>query len=484
VRLGDLLAGTGLEAPGGLAAREVVSLEEDSRKVRPGSLFVAVGGFETDGHLYAARAAEQGAVAVVAEHPLPDCPVPVLVNPDGCNRPLLAELAARILGRPWEELVVVGVTGTNGKTSTARMLKWMLDDAGMRSGLLGTVGHVVGGEDLKAAVTTPGALETTSLMRRMADSGDRCCVMEVSSHALALSRVEAIRFDSAVFTNITHDHLDFHGSMQEYLGAKLHLLDLLKDGARAVFGAYTPGWPAVPGAVTFGTDPGCDVRMSDIRVTRNGTSFVVTIDGGAHTVRMRAAGRFHAFNAAGALASAAGLGLDVARAAESLGAFPGVPGRFEVVDGGQPYLVAVDYAHTPDALERVLRQGNELKSGRLIVVFGAGGDRDRTKRPVMGAIARRLADVVVVTSDNPRTESPEAIIGEILAGIDPGAGPDGSLIVEPDRRAAIRAAVRMAAPGDVLVIAGKGHEDYQIVGVTRHRFDDREEAAAAIGESL
>lgn len=226
--LGRLLAGSMVPLTRGESELEIRSISQDSRTVAPGSLFVAMGGFETDGHLFAEMAVRNGAAAVLAERPLPGCPGVVLVNPTADNRPLLARLAARFYRDPWDELITVGITGTNGKTSTARMLKWILDSAGMRSGLMGTVGHIVGGTELKASVTTPDSLETASLMRQMLDSGDRCCVMEVSSHALSLSRVEAVRFDSAVFTNITHDHLDFHGTMEEYLQAKLHLLDLLK----------------------------------------------------------------------------------------------------------------------------------------------------------------------------------------------------------------------------------------------------------------
>lgn len=478
--LGELLAGSTVPLTASQSALDILSISQDSRGVMPGSLFVAMGGYETDGHLFAETAVRKGAVAVLAEHPLPGCPGTVLVNPAADNRPLLAELAAKFYGEPWEELITVGITGTNGKTSTARMLKWILDSAGMTSGLMGTVGHIVGGTALKATVTTPGSLETAALMRSMLDEGDRCCVMEVSSHALSLCRVEAVRFDSAVFTNITHDHLDFHGTMEAYLQAKLHLLDLLKPRGEVVMGTYSPGWPAVPGAVTFGMAAEDSARISGITVGADGTSFGLELSGETVQVRMKAAGRFNAYNAAGALASAAGLGLDLAAAAASLADFPGVPGRFELVDRGQPFLVAVDYAHTPDALHRVLSQGDELKEGRLIVVFGAGGDRDRSKRPIMGRLASRLADVVVVTSDNPRTEDPEAIIGEILAGIDP-VDLDGERVhVEPDRRLAIRTAIGLACPGDVVLIAGKGHEDYQILGTDRIHFDDREEAAAAL----
>ena len=480
--LGMLMDGIGITLPAGIDV-DVISVEDDSRCVLPGSLFVAVTGFETDGHRYIGQAIEAGAVVVVAEHDVPGVPG-VLVNPEGDNRKLLAELAARFHRRPWEDLITVGITGTNGKTSTARMLAWILESEGLPTGIMGTVGHVVGGTQVAATVTTPGSLETTKLMADMRNSGDRCCVMEVSSHALSMSRVDAVRFDAGVFTNISQDHLDHHGSMEEYLACKLRLFDLLKNDGTALLGTYGEDHPVVDGAVTFGTAEGDDYRIEDIRVSPEGTSFLLDTPSAPIRVDLGAPGRFNAYNAAGAIATASALGVDPLSAAEHLSTFPGVPGRFEVVRLGQDFLVAVDYAHTPDALERVLKQGAELKRGRLITVFGAGGDRDRSKRPLMGKIASGISDLTVVTSDNPRTEVPETIIADILSGVPEADIAENRVLVQPDRRTAIRTAVASAASGDVVVIAGKGHEDYQILGRKKIHFDDREEAASAIREVM
>jgi len=482
MKLSELLNGTAVILPADRDAT-ISSLEDDSRRVVPGSLFIAVRGFETDGHSFIKQAFDRGAAAVVAEYSVA-CSHDLLINPSGDNRALLAELAARFYHRPWEDIITVGITGTNGKTSTARMLAWIMEAHGSHPGVIGTVGHIIGGVAQSASVTTPGSLEIARLMAHMRDSGDRSCVMEVSSHALSMARVDAVRFDVGLFTNISQDHLDHHGTMEEYLECKLRLFDLLKSNGTAIVGTYANGHPDVAGALTFGTEENDDFRISDIRVWRKGTRFHLKNAGAIIPVNLRAPGRFNAYNAAGAVAAAAALGVDPVSAAESLSGFPGVPGRFEVVDRGQDFLVAVDYAHTPDALERVLRQGAELKSGRLISVFGAGGDRDRGKRPLMGGIASGISDLTIVTSDNPRTEDPGAIITDILSGIPQEKLKVGEVLVEPDRRKAIRTAIGMAAEGDVIVIAGKGHEDYQILGRKKVHFDDREEAAAALGEVI
>jgi len=482
MKLSELLKGTCV-TPADNRERMISSLEDDSRRVKPGSLFIAVRGFETDGHNFIQQAFERGAAAVIAEHPVA-CSQDLLINPTGDNRSILAELAARFYHRPWEDMLTVGITGTNGKTSTARMLFWIMEAHGMQSGVIGTVGHIIGGEAQSASVTTPGSLEIARLMADMRDSGDRSCVMEVSSHALSMARVDAVRFDVGLFTNISQDHLDHHGTMEEYLECKLRLFDLLKSNGTAIVGTYAKGHPYVDGALTFGTEENDDFRISDIRVWRKGTSFLLLNAGAVIPVNLKAPGRFNAYNAAGAVAAAEVLGVDPVSAAESLSGFPGVPGRFEVVDLGQDFLVAVDYAHTPDALDRVLRQGAELRSGRLISVFGAGGDRDSGKRSQMGKIASEICDLTIITSDNPRTEDPGAIIGDILSGIRQEKLTGGEVLVEPDRRQAIRAAIGMAAEGDVIVIAGKGHEDYQILGREKIHFDDREEATAALGEVM
>ncbi len=478
--LSTLLQGCGLQIPERLSDVDVSFVTNDSRKAGPGCVFVAVKGFRDDGHSYVRVALEAGSVAAISERPVEGCDDRLLVNPAGENRRLLSLLSARMHGSPWEQLRTIGITGTNGKTSTAHMIAWILGRLGLPCGILGTVGHRIGGRMVEARETTPDSVETASLMHRMVLEGDRACVMEVSSHALTLSRVEDIRFDVAVFTNITQDHLDFHGSMQEYLAAKERIFGLLKPAGRALVGTYSPGSPVPRGASTFGPSESDGFSITDVGVTASGSRFRLLHDGEAVDVSLRIPGRVNVFNAAGAVAACSLLGFDLGDCASALEGFRGVPGRLEVVDEGQDFLVAVDYAHTPDAVERVLLQAREMTTGRVVAVIGAGGDRDRTKRPLMGAMASELADIVYVTSDNPRSEDPASIIREILAGID---GP-ALVLEEPDRRAAIRAAIEAATSGDVVIIAGKGHEDYQIVNGVRHHFDDREEARLALRARL
>jgi len=476
VRLAALLHGLGMET--GAHDPEVTLVTADSRTVVSGALFVAVRGFSTDGHLHVSEAISAGAAAVITEIPLDSSSGSVILNPAGDNRKLLSLLAARFYREPWADLTTAGITGTNGKTSTAHMLAWILRSAGHPTGVLGTVGHTVAGSFVPADVTTPDALETARLMRAMVDQGDRACVMEVSSHALSLARVDQVRFDAAVFTNISQDHLDFHGNMEDYLKAKLHLLDLLKPGATPVMGSASREWAGTPGAIFFGSSPADDFMVSSARTGIDGSRFTLDSPGGSFDVVLRAPGTFSIVNAAGSIAAASVLGVPVEKSVAALSSFSGVPGRMERVGGADGFLVAVDYAHTPDALERVLTQGRDLAEGRLISVFGCGGDRDPGKRPLMGAISRRLAGISVVTSDNPRTEDPMKIIRGILSGM----GDMESVIVEPDRRKAIRLAVSIARPGDVVIIAGKGHEDYQILGTGKIHFDDREEAMNALRE--
>jgi UDP-N-acetylmuramoyl-L-alanyl-D-glutamate--2,6-diaminopimelate ligase len=475
VRLRRVLKGTGVRVPKQLSETEVTHVTNDSREVGKGSLFVAVRGFRTDGHRFIDAALEAGAAACVAEAETAGRPA-VLPNPSGDNRHLLAVASANLYRNPWEELTMVGITGTNGKTSTAMMLASILESTGIMTGVLGTLGYRIADRTLPAPVTTPESHRLARLLRRMADSGCGACVMEVSSHALALSRVDMVGLDAAVFTNISQDHLDFHADMEEYLRAKLRIFDLLKPGGSALVGTYAPGAPRVEGAVTFGDSESDDYRVRGKEVHLGRISYRLGHGGREVGVEVPVSGSVNVYNSAGALAAAHCLGLDLEEAAGGLRGFGGVPGRLEAVDEGQDFLVAVDYAHTPDALEKVLQQAGEMSRGRVIAVFGAGGDRDRGKRPRMGAIADRLSDVMVLTSDNPRTEDPEAIIRDVLEGV----GRDDELHVEPDRRRAIRLAVDLARSGDVVVIAGKGHEDYQILGRERVHFDDREEARKAL----
>ncbi len=473
--LGELLEGTGLEGSSE-AGIEITSICNDSRRAVPGSLFVAVRGYETDGHLFVDSAFEKGAVAALTEEIVSSSGGCCIVNPSGDNRSLLGVLAARFYGSPWNEFCTIGITGTNGKTTTAQMIRWILDHRGIQTGIMGTIGHVAGGTPEQADVTTPDSLRVASLMREMVEGGDRACVMEVSSHALSMARVDEVRFDCALFTNITQDHLDFHHSMKEYLQTKLHLLDLLKQGGAVLAGSGSSGFAGIPGSMTFGALDSDPYRVSDISVDQRGSRFMLSTPEGNSTVMLPVPGRINVFNCAGAIAACMETGSALADCVAALRDYPGVPGRLEVIDSGYDFFVAVDYAHTPDALQRILEQVREISSGRVIAVFGAGGDRDRTKRPLMGEIAASLADIAVVTSDNPRTEDPLAIIDDILEGS--GSGPD--VIVEPDRRKAIELAIGMAGSGDAVIITGKGHEDYQVLGRERIHFDDREEARRAL----
>ena len=442
---------------------EVSGLAYDSREVAPGDLFFCVTGLTSDGHEFAPAAVERGAAALVVERPL-GLGVPEVEVPSA--RAAMAPAAARFFGDPTSRLAVAGITGTNGKTTTAWLVRHLLEAGGTPTGLLGTVTSVIGGREEPVVRTTPEAIDLQATFARMESSGDRVAAMEVSSHALDLHRADAIHWAVAVFTNLTQDHLDFHGTMDEYFAAKRRLFEA---GPRvAVVNVDDPhGRRLAEGAITYGIESEADWRAIDLRTALTGSRFRVASPAGEMEVRSPLPGRFNVLNALGALATASALGADPEAAARSLSDFAAVPGRFQPVDEGQDFAVLVDYAHTPDSLENVLDAARELTGGRVIVVFGAGGDRDRGKRPLMGEIATRLSDLAIVTSDNPRSEDPEAIVAEILAG----AGPAAEAIV--DRRAAIARAVEAAGPGDVVVVAGKGHEQGQeFAGGRKEPFDD------------
>ncbi|MGE5282071.1 MAG: UDP-N-acetylmuramoyl-L-alanyl-D-glutamate--2,6-diaminopimelate ligase [Chloroflexota bacterium] len=466
---------------------EVGSLVYDSRRIEPGSLFFCVPGEKVDGHEFGAAAVEAGAVALVVEREL-DAAVAQVVVPDA--RAAMAPVAARFFGDPSSELRVVGVTGTNGKTTTAFLVREILEAAGIRCGLLGTVRQVVGGVKGEVERTTPEAIDLQATFRRMLDAGDRACAMEVSSHALELHRCDAIHFEVALFTNLTQDHLDFHGTMEEYFLSKRKLFEM--GPKKAIVNADDGYGRRLAGeleCVTFSAqgaeadyvahDVSLDATGSQFTLTRGSTGLKPTHSdgnrpaGGGVEVRTGLPGQFNVANALGAFAAAVEMGVEPEISVEGLARAERAPGRFEPIDEGQGFAVLVDYAHTPDSLENVLRAARELGKGRLLAVFGAGGDRDRDKRPKMGRAGAALADLAIVTSDNPRSEDPGAIIEEILAGIDGGAGVE----VEPDRRAAIRLAFERARPGDVVVIAGKGHEQGQELEAGRKvPFDDRDVA--------
>ena len=465
-------------APEHAGGVEVTSLAYDNRAVTPGALFFCVRGFTRDGHMFAADAVSRGAVALVVDHALsevrPD--VPQITVPD--VRAAMAPAAAAFYRDPTRTLRVAGVTGTNGKTTTAYLIRSILEANKRPTGLLGTVTSIIGGTDYPVERTTPEAIDLQRTFRTMLDQGDTACAMEVSSHALALHRADAIHFEVGVFTNLTQDHLDFHSSMEDYFQAKRSLFTRLEPRFSVInlddpYGARLAR--EIPGAITFGLDAGATYTASDIDTIPTGTSFTLHASRTQHTIRSPLRGRFNVYNVLGAVAAAVALDVPIEDAARAIEGASQVPGRFETVDEGQPFTVLVDYAHTPDSLENVLTAAREFTSGRLHVVFGCGGDRDRAKRPLMGEIAARLADRVIVTSDNPRSEDPEAIIDEILAGT--------SRPVERrvDRRAAIRDAVARAASGDVVVIAGKGHEQGQEFEHGRKiQFDDVAVARAAL----
>ncbi|HVE68915.1 MAG TPA: UDP-N-acetylmuramoyl-L-alanyl-D-glutamate--2,6-diaminopimelate ligase [Solirubrobacteraceae bacterium] len=458
----DLRDVMGPQAPAGV---EVAGLAYDSREAGPGTLFFCVPGFTTDGHDFAPAAVEAGAAALVVERSL-GLGVPEVVVPS--VREAMAPAAARFHGDPTARLRVVGITGTNGKTTTAWLVRHLLEAASVRTGLLGTVSSVVGGREEPVVRTTPEAVDLQATFARMEAGGDRACAMEVSSHALQLHRVDAIHWAVGVFTNLSRDHLDFHATMEEYYRAKRRLFQA-RPATAVVNADDEHGWrlAAEIGAVTFGVAREADWRALDVRGGLTGSRFRVVSPEGEAEVDSPLPGAFNVLNVLGALAAASALGVALADGATALPGFRAVPGRFEPVDEGQEFAVLVDYAHTPDSLENVLSAARDLGEGRVIVVFGAGGNRDRGKRPLMGEIATRLADVAIVTSDNPRSEDPEAIIAEILAG----AGPRAE--AQPDRRAAIARAVEAARPGDVVVVAGKGHERGQeFAGGRKEPFDD------------
>jgi UDP-N-acetylmuramoyl-L-alanyl-D-glutamate--2,6-diaminopimelate ligase len=456
----------------GAAPVEILDLAYDARDVEPGTLFFCVPGSRADGHDFAPQAVEAGAVALVVERPL-ELPVPQLVVESA--RAAMPIAADELFGRPTAALEVAGVTGTNGKTTTAFLLYAILAAAGRRPGLLGTIESRVGGERRPAVRTTPEAIDLQRAFREMLDAGDRSAAVEATSHGSALGRLERVRFSALVFTNLTQDHLDFHGTLEQYYDAKRRLFTEARPPAAVNVGdehgrRLAEELRGQQPLVTFGFADDAELRPDDLELGPRGARF----QAGGIDLETRLRGRFNVENVLGAVAAARLLGVDDDAIAYGVRELRGVPGRFEAVDAGQPFAVLVDYAHTPDSLENVLRTARDLAQGRLICVFGCGGDRDRGKRPLMGRIASDLADVAIVTSDNPRSEDPGAIIGEILTGI------EGEAEVEPDRRAAIALAIDSAEEGDVVVIAGKGHEQGQQFADRTIPFDDREVAREAL----
>ena len=457
---------------------EISGVSYDSRQTKSGDLFAAIAGYETDGHRFIPMALEKGAACVLCQA-RPEGEVPYVLTSD--SRAALAQLGRNWFGDPAASMTMVGVTGTNGKTTATYLLKDMLERSlGAKVGLIGTNQNMIGEEALHTERTTPESFELQALFRAMADAGCTHVVMEVSSHALCLQRVAGIRFAVGMFTNLSQDHLDFHETMEAYCDAKALLF---RQSVKGVYNADDPWAERVTGGapcplLSFGERSG-DLRAENIRLSVDGVTFDAVCEGETVPVRVGIPGGFTVYNALGALAAARALGISLAAGAEALASCAGVKGRVEVVPVPWDYTILIDYAVTPDAIENVLTAVRGFAQGRVVILFGCGGDRDRGKRPKMGRIATQLADFVVVTSDNPRTEDPDFIISEILPGLE---GADTPYMVEPDRVRAIRWAMDHAQPKDVIILAGKGHETYQIVGHEKRHLDEREVVADYIAE--
>ncbi|MBX7244603.1 MAG: UDP-N-acetylmuramoyl-L-alanyl-D-glutamate--2,6-diaminopimelate ligase [Candidatus Sumerlaeaceae bacterium] len=497
ILLGDLFARAGLAPPSQGADLAITGITDNSRKTEPGNIFVAVQGTVADGHAFISDAVERGASVVVVEKDIPDYRNAVVVHVSR-SADALGRLAHAFHGNPSAGMKVFGVTGTNGKTTTAYLLESILREAGYNPGVIGTIEYRYAGRKLKAGNTTPSAMQLAQLFAEMRDAGVNAVAMEASSHAIDQARISGIEFDVCVFTNLTQDHLDYHKTMEDYAAAKRNLFTdyLLRP--------HTPGKSAVPGAsfnnddpwgrefaaafsankLAWGMEPGADLLAQDIQFDARGTRFHIAHAGQQHTIQTNLLCLFNVQNILGACGAALLAGMDWPTIRRGIDKLPIVPGRFEPVHAGQDFLVVVDYAHTPDALERVLLNARTMTSSRIITVFGCGGDRDNTKRPKMGAIAGNLSNHVILTNDNPRTEDPASIAAMALDGIKASSIAPEQVEVVLDRRDAIGRAIALASTGDCVVIAGKGHEDYQEIGKERFHFDDREVAAEMIRDTL
>lgn len=482
MRLNSLLEASGI--PAVLADPEISSLCYDSRRATAGSLFFALPGQKSDGAEFVSQAVANGAAAVVASAPLPDAACPTVQVAD--SRVAMADIAAAFQDHPDRSLKCAGITGTNGKTTTAFLIRHILDSSSLPCGLIGTVKYVVGGEEIPAPRTTPESVDLQEMLARMRECGERAVAMEVSSHALVQHRVRGVEFDAAVFTNLTQDHLDFHGTMEKYSEAKSLLFEALSSQkhkkGRAIINIddragrlLADKFAKKARVLTFGRGVGADFRASAIRFDATGTTFQLDARKKSFLVRMPLIGLFNIYNAVGAIAAAAACGVELRSTIAALAQAPQVPGRLERVAAKRNFQVYVDYAHTDDALRNVLRTLKELKPARLITVFGCGGNRDRAKRPLMATAAEEFSDWSVLTSDNPRGEDPEEILRDIESGM---RGSRHEKIT--DREAAIRHAIQIAQPGDIVLIAGKGHENYQEFADRKIPFDDVAVAGNAI----
>lgn len=486
MKLKQIIAEMGNVDADGVSDRDISGIAYDSRRVTPGMIFVAISGHEADGHEFIAKAFNRGAAAVICQKDAVGVSRSDVIRvPD--TRVALARTAAAFYSHPSDQLDVIGVTGTNGKTTVTFMVKHILETMGKSTGLLGTVRYEIGERTIPAQRTTPEALEIQQMMRQMLRAGCQACVMEASSHGLALNRADQVEFKVGVFTNLTAEHLDFHGSLENYYLSKRRLFESLRDGKKSAaaviniddeFGVRLVGEMADLDVLTYGQSAKADLRLLEVSVTGERTSFVYEVDGVARTCRLPLIGRYNAANGLAAIATSVKLGVSHDAAAKALETMPMVPGRLEPVQAGQPFQVYVDYAHTDDALMNALRTIREVTTGRVLTVFGCGGDRDQGKRARMGQAAARRSDLVFITNDNPRSEDPERIAAAIVDGFT-SVRTEG-LTVELDRARAIQDAIWAAQPGDAVLIAGKGHETYQEFENTVVPFDDRIHAREAL----
>ncbi|TAN43633.1 MAG: UDP-N-acetylmuramoyl-L-alanyl-D-glutamate--2,6-diaminopimelate ligase [Nitrospirae bacterium] len=488
MKLSGILQGIETEKITGDTGVEITGMTDDSRTLVPGGLFVAVNGEHADGHGFVADAVKKGAAAVLYERP--EAAVPAQENPAvvfvrvADSRAALAAAAANFYGRPSETLQVIGITGTNGKTTTSYIIKAILEAWGRKVGLIGTIQYMIGSEVYAASHTTPGPVKFQGLLREMLQAGCSHVITEVSSHALAQRRVDGTLFRTVIFTNLTRDHLDFHDTMEGYYHAKERLFtELLNGSGYAVINADDDYGRRLQQCCknlhTYGLSAGSDLMATKIENLPEGLRFKVLHNGKEHAVVSPLIGLPNVYNILAAMGAALSSGMPMDLILEGIRGSGTVPGRFEQIEAGQPFLAVIDYAHTEDALERLIYTARGLASGKIITVFGCGGNRDRGKRPRMGAVATRLSDFVIITSDNPRSERPEEIIREIEAG-----AVRKNYMTEPDRKEAIRRGVMMAGRGDVLLVAGKGHEDYQEAAGQRYAFSDREVLQDMIRHSI
>ncbi|MGZ4133662.1 MAG: UDP-N-acetylmuramoyl-L-alanyl-D-glutamate--2,6-diaminopimelate ligase [Tumebacillaceae bacterium] len=471
----------------------IESITADSRQVKPGCLFVAIRGYTVDGHRYVPAAVEAGASAVLVEEPIEGVTAPQIVVPD--TRAASAVLASVFYGHPAQQMKVIGVTSTNGKTTITNLIDRVLTDAGHMTGLIGTIKTRIGDREFESKHTTPDALGLQDIFKQMLEVGTKYPIMEVSSHALDQKRVAGTEYHTAIFTNLTQDHLDFHGTMEAYRDAKLKLFSRLgntysNDLGESKFAIINVDDPAAEHfisattaqVITYGIDNPASVRATDVKIEANGVSYRLESFAGDAEFALQMTGKFSVYNALAATAAGLAEGIPLQEIKRSLEAVSGVDGRFERVQAGQDFTVLVDYSHTPDSLENALKTIREFAKAKVYCMIGCGGDRDRTKRPIMASIAAQYADVAIITSDNPRTEDPDRILDDMEAGL---ADVSSDRYVRlTDRTEAIRYAIERAQTDDVILLAGKGHETYQIIGKTYYDYDDREVAAKAIRREL